>query len=493
MLRSVGSKSLLQPQALLAPEILVTWADCQAADPDTLPDALVQFCNWCVEEAWLVRDEVQPEAWPIYHASYYVAQVKNGGHGQFAANSAMNSAVLSDVETGFERLELDGLLTIFRRFRSALEHDGALKTATVKGAGFGDIPDAVRELDQAFFDSPDPNRFPGQASRWLKEASIVLPLTPRELRVRQSMILASNRLLVQRRSAASRRSPWKRLAEAAARQWDKTGYRRPRDTALDAARRQLTANSAPERQIAKTRTQLILDILPAVQELDDERVDQIFAGFRDLHTRYALKTSSCWPDEIRMYASKLHYAGAQLGRVDLLEQAADAFGRTIATGSVYPYDPGFDWRSLGQALVELARLNQTHAPGLTEAVDAFDNALKMDAKKPSYCRVRSLLGRAEAHLVLAANGGGPERLDAAREALAEALPLLDKDDRGAWEAVNAELLSLQPQRGRAHDRGRAVRQLDVAITWEIENDGHPRANRIRLKRLQQLRVALAGA
>lgn len=492
MLVDTRSRVSLRPQGLLAPEILVTLADRHAAAPNTLPDALIQFCNWCIEEAWLVRDEVQPDAWPIYHASYYIAQVNNGGHSQFAANSAMKPAVLGDIEDGLERLDLDQLLTIFRRFRNVLECDAALKAATMDYAGFGDIPDVIREIDAAFFDSPDPDRFPGQASCWLKDAPTVLSLTPRELRARQAMIVASNTLLVQRRLAAARPSPWKRLTEAAVRLWDKAGYGRPGETVLDAARRQIAANPPFQWQFAEDHGRLILAVVPAVQDKDDKRVDQIFAGFRELHARYARQTTSHWPDNIRMYASKLHYAGRQLGRVDLLKQAADAFGQAIATGCPYHYDPGFDWRSLGQALVELARLDRKCVPGLAEAIDAFTNALTMDAEEPKpYQRVSSLLGRAEVCLVLRANGDGPERLDAAREALAEARPLLGKDDRSAWEVVNAELLSLQPRGGGTRDRARAVGQLEVAIAWEMENDGDPRANRIRLERVRQLHAALA--
>jgi hypothetical protein len=492
MLAITRSKSPLKPQGLLAPEILVTLADRQAADPNTLPDGLIQFCDWCIEEAWLVRDEVQPDVWPIYHATYYIAQVNNGGHGQFAANSAMKSAVLGDIEDGLERLDLDQLLTIFRRFRIALERDAALKAATMEGAGFGDTPEFIREIDAAFFASPDPDRFPEQASCWLKNASTVLSLTPRELRARQAMIVASNTLLVRRRLVAARPSPWKRLTGAAVRLWDKAGYGRPGETVLDAARRTIAANSPSEWQFAEDHGRLILAVMPAVQDEDDKRVDQIFAEFRELHARYVRETTSHWPDDIRMYASKLHYAGRQLGRVDLLKQAADAFGHASTTGRPYHYDPGFDWRSLGQALVELARPDRKCVPDLAEAVDAFTKALTIDAADPKpYQRVSSLLGRAEACLVVAANGGGLEPLDAARAALVEARPLLGKDDRSAWEVVNAELLSLQPRGGGTRDRARAVSQLEVAIAWEMKNDGDPRANRIRLERVQKLHAALA--
>lgn len=494
MLPGTKSRTFFRSQGLLAPEILVTLANHQASDSDALPDALVEFCNWCIEEAWLVRDEVQPSAWPIYHASYYIAQVNNGGHGQFAANSAMQIEVLGDVALGLERLGLNDLLAIFRRFRSALERDAALKTSAMEGAGFGEGAAFIRELDDAFFASSDPKRFSRQASNWLKDAVTVLPLTPRELRARQAKIIASNNLLLARRSASLRRPPWGRFKQAAARLWGKTGIRRPGETVLDQLRRRVAENPPPEWQAGDALGQLIIALPTAVQDGDDAQVDRIFAEFRNIHARFSLEKANRWPHDIRMYASKLHYAGERLGRPDLLAQAAEAFGRSIATGAVYSSDPGFDWRSLGQALVALARLRQSYLPGLTDAVDAFAKAYIMDAERPDLhsSHVRTILGRAEAHLVLAANTGGGVHLDAARDALAEARPLLTKDNRNEWGVINAEQLSLRPRADVARrDRDQAVRQLDLAIAWEEKNDGEPRANPMRLKHLRQLRAVIA--
>lgn len=196
-----------------------------------------------------------------------------------------------------------------------------------------------------------------------------------------------------------------------------------------------------------------------------------------------------------MYASKLHYAGEQLGRCDLLQQAADAFGQTIATGAAYEWDAGFDWRSLGQALVELGRLDKSRTPDVAEAPDAFTNALAVDPAVPDVYsrRLRSLLGLAEAHLVLAAGSADAEHTDAARGALDEARPLLKPDERWRWGALDAELLSLSlPGKLRAHGRDRTLRQLNKAITWETENAGDPRANSYRLRRFQELRDAIAA-
>jgi hypothetical protein len=234
----------------------------------------------------------------------------------------------------------------------------------------------------------------------------------------------------------------------------------------------------------------------AVQDEDVEQVDRMLAEFRDLEGRFQIKSNVRWPNHIRKYAWQLAYAGERLGRTDLLEQAADAIGQAISTGSPPYYDHASDWRLLGQMLVELARLDEKFVPGLTEALAAFSNALTIEADKPNRAggRGRTLLALAEAHLVLAATDGSAKHIEAASKTLQEARPLTRADERKRWEAVNAELLSLQPaEKLRARDRERVLRQLDAAIRWETENEGDPAANQLRLKRLGRLRAALADA
>ncbi|HEX8320494.1 DMP19 family protein [Longimicrobium sp.] len=489
-------------QGLLAPEIWVTPAELRSRHPDTMLFAVVGFCSWCMGEAWLIREEVQPDAWLIFDTSTYISEVRNGGHGQYAGNTGMRPEVLDAVEAGLERLGMSELHAIFRRFRDALDADPALKRKTMEGYGFGDIPDVINDLDDAFYKSEDPKRFYPRAESWLKEAPTVVALTPRQIRARQAAIVASNKRLHQRRAAALRRSrpsPREVVVGAVLRLWDLTGLQRPGEDVLDYARRQIAGRPNWGREVTEALAALVPPFYPAVQDGDHEKVDEILSAYREIHARFRIEKTSRWPGDIRFYANRLQYAGERLGRVDLLERAAEAWNHAIVAGpSDYDYDPGGAWRSLGQTRVELGRLDERHVPAVRNAFDAFDSAIEIDLNDPrrsatSGYPAADLLSRAEAHLVLATKQDRAGHLQAARKAIAEACPLMRRSARGQLRAVHAELLTLLPPADvPARDRARAVKRLDKEIAWELEEDGGPRANPMRLKRLRRMRAALAG-
>jgi tetratricopeptide (TPR) repeat protein len=268
---------------------------------------------------------------------------------------------------------------------------------------------------------------------------------------------------------------------------------------LDLARRRIAARPNWAQEVGDALGELVPPFEPAVQDGDHAKVDEILSAYQEIHARYRIETTSRWPADIRTYAYKLQYAGERLGRVDLLERAADAWNRATAAGPPsYDYDPGGAWRSLGQTRVELGRLDERHVPALRKALDAFERALAIDSMDSGRNAMMGylatdLLGRAEAHLVLATKQDRAEHLQAAREAIVEAWPLLPRSGRGHWRAVVAELLTLlPPAQVRARDRARALKALDKEIAWELEEDGGPRANAMRLKRLRRMRAALAG-
>jgi hypothetical protein len=56
-------------------------------DAYQLVQAVVDFVNFALHEAFHVRGEIEVKALQAYHADYYLAQVNNGGHSQFVHNT----------------------------------------------------------------------------------------------------------------------------------------------------------------------------------------------------------------------------------------------------------------------------------------------------------------------------------------------------------------------------------------------------------------------
>lgn len=481
-------------QGVLAPEILVTRAHCRERHPDTLPHALVEFCNWCLRDAALLREEVQADAWPIYYSSLYLGQVANGGHGQFAGDTGMDPFVVNAVERGLDLLELRDLSKIFGQFTSALLNDANLKASVMQGGGFGDIPPIVDALDTAFFASVDRDVFALRASAWLRRNPHVVAVTPREKKVREARIVAANALLAQRLGAATRARPREAILERVWRFWDLTGLRRPGASGHVHLRRRFAALPPEWPLLLDAELTSLRQRFDVALEDDAFQIDAVIAEYRDVHRRYELHAKPRWSHDISFLGGKLLLAGEKLGRVDLLGQAADAFGQAIAAaGSQGTAGSTYEWLSLGEALVAAARLDDAAVPGLTEALGAFDRAIANSGAQADLSGRWGLelacLGRAEALILLATGEDCAEHLAAARDLLDEVRDPATYPGKQRNAAAYAELLTLLPGTEDSEgERRRARRRLDVAIAREQDNDGAVWTSLGRLDRLRRLRA-----
>ncbi len=120
-------------------------------DDSELVQAVVDFVNNMHQRAFLVPDEYPDEAIWSYHVDYYLAQVNNGGHGQFAHNGAMNPRTLRDCRLGLQAMNAPEYLKIFDAFLTIMAREDARAQAILEGAGFGDIDPEIAELDKKFF------------------------------------------------------------------------------------------------------------------------------------------------------------------------------------------------------------------------------------------------------------------------------------------------------------------------------------------------------
>lgn len=135
-----------------------------------LPQALVDIVNQLTGPGEYLREELPVEAFWSYHTDYYLAQVNNGGHGQFARNSGWTDAVNADIRNGLRAMTLSSTEEIFSEFERFARNEPTRFTVAREDGGFGDIDPVIADLDARFFSnrqqghSPCPYRVAAHAA-----------------------------------------------------------------------------------------------------------------------------------------------------------------------------------------------------------------------------------------------------------------------------------------------------------------------------------------
>src|SRR5262245_6887731 len=73
-------------------------------DPRVIVQHNVEFVNHLFSEGAYLRDEIPVNALRSFHADYYLAEVSNGGHGQFVANSGWQAVIVQDISDALEAM-----------------------------------------------------------------------------------------------------------------------------------------------------------------------------------------------------------------------------------------------------------------------------------------------------------------------------------------------------------------------------------------------------
>ncbi|MBB4617657.1 DMP19 family protein [Sphingomonas abaci] len=466
-----GTELPSTPQ-LFVPNILVLRCDFQDLDPTVLPNAVISFCNWCIHEADLPSECVQPDAWLLYCTSFYVGQVCNGGHGQFAGNSGMDHAFLAEVDAGLEAFGLNELRENFDQFVGIMLADQALHDKVVDGCGFGDIPSVIETLDDKFLDLFDVDQFSRRASEWLRCNPHVLALTPAEKWAEEKKIIAQT---------GGTSGPPAHPATKTGDFW--TGYF---DT-----RPPITTRDDFEAEAARLRKAFEVAML----EDDENGIDAVIAGYRALQDACPPDNRQRWSKQVLHLKSQLLLAGERWGRTDLLDQAADAIRQSIAEDGDKAEGPNaaFAWRALGEALVGLAQINPARISAMPEALAAFDRSIAIEEASAGGRDIgaagENWIGKAEAMILLAKEEDYAARLSMARALLDEAPKLQTMAGPARMAAARADLLLMSPYDDITEAVKRRTRHmLDDAIACERDNDGAIWSSPFRLKRLQHLRA-----
>jgi hypothetical protein len=133
-----------------ARKIIVPENAYRSESPAELVQAVVNFVNFALRQAYFNRDEIAQNAMRAYHVDFYLAQVNNGGHAQFAANSNMLDVILKDVGEGLDAMRHEAA-GIYKRFLTFAKAEPARMAKVLKGGGFGDVDPFMDGIDKEFY------------------------------------------------------------------------------------------------------------------------------------------------------------------------------------------------------------------------------------------------------------------------------------------------------------------------------------------------------
>lgn len=184
------------------PRILVVQSSL-TGDDWVLPAAVVDFVNFATGEAHYRREELPQSALQTYHVDYYIAQVNNGGHGQFLHNSGWPAQAITDIAAGLDAIGHPEAAAIFAdlvKFSSS--EPARFATAGEKG-GFGEKDPFVASLDDRFFGEGGPSRtLHASMTTWLKSLPEIEAVPHEDYASRLRMLKAGNPLLAKREAEA---------------------------------------------------------------------------------------------------------------------------------------------------------------------------------------------------------------------------------------------------------------------------------------------------
>jgi hypothetical protein len=184
-------------QGLIAKKILVDEAALQSADPYDVVMAVINFVNWAMQDALLLPEEFPREAMYAYHVDYYVAQVNNGGHAQFATNSQMLQKTIANIENGLAAFGTDDARAIFGDFLIVMRDSSEAFNLDDARQTFEKINEQpqIETLDDRFFAANVGDDLIRNNVVWLRRLPQFRALSPARLAAEKAALKANNRLL----------------------------------------------------------------------------------------------------------------------------------------------------------------------------------------------------------------------------------------------------------------------------------------------------------
>ena len=131
--------------------ILMTESAAGNKDPARVVFEHIEFVNILLNQGAFFHEELPVNAMRSYYVDYYMAQVSNGGHGQFVGNSSWKPSLVRYVYEGLEAIGVKPYHRIFHDLHQLIESDPERAKAIGDACGFGESDPEIAKLDNRFF------------------------------------------------------------------------------------------------------------------------------------------------------------------------------------------------------------------------------------------------------------------------------------------------------------------------------------------------------
>lgn len=175
-------------------------------DPHALIGALMKIMEYLADYGAYTRHEIPAALLYNHRLSNYQAEVSNGGHEQFVANSGWSEDVQREVEEGLGAV---GAYAHQRLFREVAQYTNASaeRTAAVRARGgfnhpiHGKVDEWIEQKDREFHMLNATNDVTTLQKRWLKSLSYIKPVPDLQWKFSMAEIFGRNPLLDARLAA----------------------------------------------------------------------------------------------------------------------------------------------------------------------------------------------------------------------------------------------------------------------------------------------------
>ncbi|MCJ2047706.1 DMP19 family protein [Methylobacterium sp. J-078] len=168
MLGRVFGRRKINPAVPILDKILLTKEATNDTDNQCILSLNASIVNYFITEFKYLIPELPPAAIESYSVDYYAAQVKNGGHGQFAHNANGKPISWAFARSGLLAMGATKHLSVFDRFEAIIKRNDARARRIIEQGGFGEMDPEVEELDSAFYANDVTSSLTDINARWLK-------------------------------------------------------------------------------------------------------------------------------------------------------------------------------------------------------------------------------------------------------------------------------------------------------------------------------------